>query len=100
MAYRIEFAPSAVEHLGALSGRQRGVVVDRIREQLLYQPLVRTRHRKPLRPNALAPWVLRVGGLRVYYDVSETPEPCVTIRAIGVKVRERVFVGGVEIDLS
>jgi len=36
----------------------------------------------------------------VYYDVSEEPEPCVTIRAIGVKTRERVFIGGVEVDLS
>jgi len=50
--------------------------------------------------NPLAPWVLRIGRLRVYSEVAERPDPCVTIRAIGVKVRERVLVGGVEIDLS
>jgi hypothetical protein len=38
--------------------------------------------------------------LRAYYGVSEWPEPIVTVRAIGIKLRERVFVGGVEIDLS
>ena len=38
--------------------------------------------------------------LRVYYEVTEGPAPCVTIRAVGVKLRERVLVGGVEIDLS
>jgi hypothetical protein len=53
-----------------------------------------------MRPNPLAPWVLRVGHLRVYYEVTQRTAPCVTIRAIGVKVRERVLVGGVEIDLS
>lgn len=35
----------------------------------------------------------------MYYDVEETPQPTVTIRAVGVKVRDRVYVGGVEIDL-
>jgi hypothetical protein len=53
-----------------------------------------------MRPNPLAPWVLRVGHLRVYYEVSERPVPYVTIRAIGVKLRERMLVGGVEVDLS
>jgi len=53
-----------------------------------------------MRPNPLAPWVLRIGHLRVYYEVTQAPVPCVTIRAIGVKVRERVLVGGLEIDLS
>jgi hypothetical protein len=42
----------------------------------------------------------RIGHLRVYYEVAEKPLTFVTIRAIGVKVRERVFVAGVEIDLS
>jgi len=98
--YRIEFAPPAIAHLKALAGGDRRAVAGRLREQLLDEPLRRTRNRKPLRPNPLAPWVLRVGRLRVYYDVSEEPEPCVTIRAIGVKTRERVFIGGVEVDLS
>jgi hypothetical protein len=37
---------------------------------------------------------------RVYHEVSERPVPYVTIRAIGVKLRERVLVGGMEVDLS
>jgi hypothetical protein len=32
--------------------------------------------------------------------VSEEPEPIVTIRAIGIKDRNRIFVGGEEIELS
>ena len=76
------------------------MVLDCVREQLRHEPLRRTRNRKPLRMNPLAPWVLRAGRLRVYYEAGESPEPCVTIRAIGIKVRERVLVGGLEVDLS
>ena len=41
-----------------------------------------------------------MGHLRVYYEASELAGPCVTIRAVGIKIRERVLIGGVEIDLS
>lgn len=44
--------------------------------------------------------MLRVGDLRVYYEVTGRPAACVTTRAVGVKVREHVLVGGVEIELS
>ena len=68
-------------------------------EQLVHQPTVETRNRKPMRPNPLAPWELRIGNLRVYYDVEEDPEPVVYIRAIGVKERDRVRIGKEVIEL-
>lgn len=74
------------------------MVVQAIEEQLLYEPTAVSRNRKPLRPNPVAPWVLRVGQLRVYYEVKSGSERAVTIRAIGVKDRERVTIGGMEID--
>jgi hypothetical protein len=40
------------------------------------------------------------GLLRVYCEVAEQPVPCVTIRATGVKLRERVLVGEWGIDPS
>ena len=52
-----------------------------------------------MRPNPLAPWELRVGELRVYYDVQEQPEQLVTIVAIGLKDRNRILIGGKEITL-
>jgi hypothetical protein len=51
-------------------------------------------------PEAIGAMVLRVGHLRVYDEASEQAGPCVTIRAVGIKVREGVLIGGVEIDLS
>jgi mRNA-degrading endonuclease RelE of RelBE toxin-antitoxin system len=52
-----------------------------------------------MRPNPVAPWELRIGRLRVYYDVQEEPERVVTIRAVGIKERNRVYIGGTEIEL-
>lgn len=58
-----------------------------------------TRNRKPMRPNPVAPWELRIGKLRVYYDVADIPESTVYIRAVGIKYRKRVIIGGEEIQL-
>ncbi len=57
------------------------------------QPTEEARNRKPMRPNPIAPWELRIGNLRVYYDVEEEPEPTVFIRAVGVKLGNRVRIG-------
>jgi len=62
-----------------------------------FQP---SRNRKLLRANPVAPWELRLGVLRVYFDVSLEPAPVVTVRAVGVKTRERVWIGGEEVDLG
>jgi hypothetical protein len=53
----------------------------------------------PMRPNPVAPWELRIGNLRVYYDVVEVPGSIVYIRAVGIKYRDRVMIGGEEIEL-
>lgn len=45
-----------------------------------------------MRPNPIAPWELRIGNLRVYYDLDEL-EPIVLIRAVGIKERDRVRIG-------
>lgn len=52
-----------------------------------------------MRPNPVAPWELRVGDLRVYYDVDNEPEAVVRILAVGVKERHRVRIGREVIDL-
>jgi hypothetical protein len=52
-----------------------------------------------MRPNSLAPWELRDGALRIYYDVEEVPERKVLIRAIGIKERNRLRIGRKEFEL-
>ncbi len=99
MPYRIEYSPEAFDHLQGLSVRDQRTVVDGVDEQLAHEPLVETRNRKPMRPNPIAPWELRIGRLRVYYEVKEDPDPVVTVLAVGVKERNVVRIGGEEVNL-
>lgn len=100
MPYRIEYSPTAADHLGSLTARQQAMIVDAVDRQLSEEPFHETRNRKPMRPNPVAPWELRVGVLRVYYDiVEETSGPLVRVLAIGIKQRNRVLIGGEEIVL-
>jgi mRNA-degrading endonuclease RelE of RelBE toxin-antitoxin system len=100
MTYTIQFAESVKAHLEALTAKQRATVLAKIEVKLTSQPLVETRNRKPLRPNPVAPWELRVGQLRVFYDVSEGPPASVVrILAVGVKERNVVRIAGEEIQL-
>ncbi len=98
MPYRIEYDPKTHDHFAYLSTHERVTVLDKVERQLLHQPTTPTRNRKLLRASALAPWELRIGHLRVYYEVSDGHEPVVTVRAVGIKVRNRVLIGGVEVE--
>jgi len=98
-AYRIEYAAEAEEHLEALGARDAVTALDTVPRQLAHEPLVRTRNRKPLEANPVAPWELRIGHLRVYFDVEEEPERIVRVRAVGRKDRDRVLIGGEEVEL-
>lgn len=99
MPYRIEYSPDSEGHIRSLTKREAVLVLDAIDEQLEHQPTVETRNRKAMRPNPIAPWELRVGNLRVYYDVVDDPEAVVVIRAVGIKEHNVVRIGGKEIPL-
>jgi hypothetical protein len=55
-----------------------------------HEPLTETRHRKPLRPNPIAPWELRAAG---------AGSGVVRILAVGRKRRNVLLIGGKEIRL-
>ena len=97
--YHIEYPAEVVEQLRCLAKNQQVTVLDTVEQQLSHQPTVETRNRKPMRKNPLAPWELRIGNLRVYYDVEEEPVPTVFIRAIGIKEHNIVRIGGKVIEL-
>ena len=95
------FADVAQKHLALLTARQRAIVLDAIEGQLVDEPELTTRNRKPMdrdRRFYVAPWELRVGDLRVYYAVEHEPRPTVIVTAVGQKVRERVRIGGKDVE--
>ena len=84
MPYRIEYSPDAEEHMRTLTSRQQAIILETVERQLTHQPTTETRNRKPMRPNPVAPWELRIGNLRVY-SAARNP---------GLHVRSRRFVRG------
>lgn len=108
MPYAIVYSPEVVDHLAALTKAQQVQVLDEVQAQLSHQPKLPTRRRKFLRANELAQWELRIGNLRVFYDVEEAIETeieskdkpaVVTIKAVGIKERNVLRIGGARIDL-
>ena len=99
MAYRIQLTKSAEKHFADLTARQQAIVLNAIKVQLRHEPTRETRNRKPLRPNPLAPWELRIGFLRVFYEVDALGSDLVNILAIGIKKGNQIFVSGKEIHL-
>jgi mRNA-degrading endonuclease RelE of RelBE toxin-antitoxin system len=100
--YTVEFAESVEAQLKALPARDRATVLTSIDRQLRGEPLRETRNRKPLRPNPIAPWELRVGELRVFYEVAQPDEGndgVVRILAVGRKRRTVLTIGDKEIQL-
>jgi mRNA-degrading endonuclease RelE of RelBE toxin-antitoxin system len=97
--YRIEFSPDTIAHFQFLTRFQQVTLLDMVEKQLLFSPDRESKNRKPMRPNPIAPWELRIGPLRVYYDIVEEPEPVVYIRAIGIKDRNKIRIGNEVISL-
>lgn len=98
MPYQILISPEALDHIRNFPARQRRIVTNAIALQLTNEPTIETRNRKPMRPNPIAPWELRIGEFRVYYDVRE-PDAIVDVRAVGIKERNQVRIGGDIIEL-
>jgi mRNA interferase RelE/StbE len=76
MRFEIIVAPEAVEDLSALKANARSAVRDALETHLRYEPRKTSRSRiKRLRGLARPQYRLRVGEIRIFYDVSaETVE--------------------------
>jgi len=98
--FAITFAPEVLDHLDAIERRYYPLIEQAIDEQLSHTPGRETRNRNPLEQPApfSARWELRFGPgnrFRVFYEI-DLPEQAVWVLAIGVKIGNRLFVGGKE----
>ncbi|MFL6199738.1 MAG: type II toxin-antitoxin system RelE family toxin [Thermoanaerobaculia bacterium] len=101
--YSLVYAPAVQQHLRTIERRHYALIRETLEEQLLFEPDTETRNRKPLRQPALfeAQWELRFGPgnrFRVFYEIDREDRK-VYILAIGVKERDRLFIGGEEVEL-
>src|SRR3974377_2403185 len=94
--YQLGFSDEGKEDLDFFPARERRIIVAHVKKQLGSEPLKETRNRKRLRDNLLAPWELRIGRFRVFYQVKEQ---IVTVVAVGAKEHNQLFIRGKEVEL-
>jgi len=100
--FELIYAPQVKGHLRAIDRRYYSLIRQTIEEQLLHEPGVETRNRKPLRPGPTpeGEWELRFGPgnrFRVFYEIDDA-ERSVSVLAIGVKDGSRSLIGGSEVQ--
>src|SRR5690349_6954738 len=93
VAFRITITEVAEGQLRALSARDRRLLEAEIGARLRDQPTTPTKAIKRLRTNAFAEYKLRLGDLRVLYDVKDDE---VVLLIVGRKVGNRLVVEGEE----
>jgi mRNA-degrading endonuclease RelE of RelBE toxin-antitoxin system len=88
--FSVRIVPSALDELKGIKAFIRRRIAQAIDEQLVHQPTIPTRNRKPLSVTEASfdfdppLWELRVGDFRVFYDVDEEQQ-AVYIRAVREK---------------
>jgi mRNA-degrading endonuclease RelE of RelBE toxin-antitoxin system len=101
--FALVFAPEVVEHLRAIEHKHHNLIQTTIDEQLAFTPEKETKKRKLLEQPAPfgATWELRFGPanrFRVFYEV-DIQSQSVQILAIGIKERNRLFIGREEFGI-
>ena len=97
MKFEVKLVPSADEDLGFYGTRDQRVILDAIEDFLEVDADLEGKRRRPLRPNPLAPWELRVGDYRVFYEI--TVERLVRVLAVGHKVHNELFIRGQRVEI-
>lgn len=95
MPYQITITRDAKNQLQSLTARDQRMIGDGVARRLRDQPTATSRAVKPLRPNPLAGYELRIGDLRVLYNVDEEHSEVVVV-AVGRKEGNRLIVEGKE----
>jgi mRNA-degrading endonuclease RelE of RelBE toxin-antitoxin system len=100
--FTLVYADEVKDHLRTIEAKHHAVIQREIETQLLHEPNVETRNRKPLkRPIVFgADWELRLGPdnrFRVFYQV-KTESREVRVLAVGVKDRNRLYFPGQEFE--
>ena len=97
MKFNVELTHSAEQDLAYYTKYEQRVIVKSILRHLRVDANIQTNRRKQLRPNPLAPWELRIGDYRAFYEIEEGRE--VNVIAIGHKEHHDLFIQGKKVNL-
>ena len=93
MPFSIDIMPAARLQLAGMSAGERRLIQEAVAARLRHEPAKLSRAVKLLRPNPAASHELRVGDLRVLYDV-DVLAARVTLKVVGRKVGNTLLVEG------
>ncbi len=93
MPFSIDIMPAARAQLAGMSAGERRLIQEAVAARLRHEPVKLSRAIKLLRPNPAASHELRVGDLRVLYDV-DVAAARVTLKVVGRKVGNVLLVEG------
>jgi mRNA-degrading endonuclease RelE of RelBE toxin-antitoxin system len=95
--FQISFTPSAEADLAYFKAADQRIIVAAIRVHLATDANSESRRRKRLTANPVAPWELRVGDHRVFFEIDT--DVTVTVLAIGVKDHNDLLIRGRKVEL-
>ena len=97
MEYRISVTESAKGDIAYFEAHEQRILVAGIIAHLQEDAEIRTRKKKPLRPNPIAPWELRLDRYRIFYSIE--PENTVKVVAVGHKEHNDLLIRGRKVPL-
>jgi mRNA-degrading endonuclease RelE of RelBE toxin-antitoxin system len=98
MSYRIEITDDAKADLLCFDAYERKIILTGIKEQLTHEPFKETKNRKRLRDNPIAPWELRIGKYRIFYELNDNVITVVIIAA-GMKKHNVLYIRNKEVKI-
>jgi len=96
MKFQIKLTPNANEDVKYFKPYEQKVIIAAIRSYLQVDAHIESHRRKRLRPSELAPWELKVGKYRVFYDLEGRMAKIV---AVGYKEHKDLFIRGRKVEL-
>ena len=72
MKFEVKLLPDAEEDLNYFTAFEQRIIMSAIKEYLSVDANVETKRRKQLQANPIAPWELRRGQYRIFYDIVDT----------------------------
>jgi len=97
MKYDIEVGQSANNDIDYYDKFDQQIIVRAIIGYLQFDANIETRKRRQLRPNPIAPWELRIGRYRVFYEITE--RQTVKVLAVGHKEHNELFIRGRKVEI-
>ena len=97
MEYQVSLTESAKKDIAFFEVSDQRVIVAGIIAHLKADAETETRRKKPLRPNSIGPWELRLDRFRVFYSVEQGAR--LKVVAVGHKEHNNLFIRGKKVQL-